>query len=383
MKRTAGVAFVFLLTACGGGGVAPSTAPPPAAKSGSTIPVQTGTLTAQGPYLYGTTSQNALNVFSESGNVFVEQIQQAGCDQVLLMSLAFSPDRSLLYVAESNDTTGSGPNQIGVLAASSNTFTGAIPIPATYYQIHGLTSSADGKTLYVDMLTSNSEYDTMGFVDTTSGSLTGTLQMPSSYVAPFAVDLANGLVYAAGTQFLNAPNTSEALIDVVDPGTRSVVKSFKLGGTTTKAEGPTFDAAGNLYVHYFNAFGSSSPLDEILVLDPTTGAQLATITRPNQNAPFGRTQPTMLITSANRLYVTNGNAIDVFDLNNNRSLAATISIPDSVYDSGMALNASQSTLYLSAGKYVYVISTQANAITGKFLVSPTYPQYTQNYLAAQ
>lgn len=342
---------------------------------------------ASGPFLYGTTFNNpALSVYSESAATFVEQIQQAGCGKAILYSLSFSPDRTTLYEAESAGGIAGSPNQIAILSTSNNQFIGAIPVPPDLYETHGLAISPTGATLYANFFSQTSGFGHIGFIDTASHTLTTTLVTSNAYGEdPLAVNSHTGLVYAAGSHFLAAPNTAQAIVDVIDPATHSVAKTFTLNGTTTETDSPAFNASGStLYVHYGQQFAATPAVDEILGLDPSTGAILEKISPPSGGNGFGGTDPGIVITASNHLYVATGfRTLSVYDLNNHDALLASIAIPENLNQSGIALNAAQTTLYLSAGTHIYAISTATNAITGSFLVAPKYPQYIQNELAAQ
>ncbi len=382
MKIVAVFGLVLFLNACGSSGPGEGSFDPLQQRGDGTIPVKLG-VPGGGPYLYGTTYLDpVVSVYSEASNEFVEQLQP-GCSQATLNSAKLSPDESKLYVAQWGNGNAGCANQITVLDTATNQFAAALSVPRRYTRFYDLTTNHSGAALYAYFLKNDSQYDILGFFNTASRSLTATLQMPSYYLDTAAVRPTNGFLYAAGYRYGSQPNTSTAYVDVVDPVIRKIVKSVSLGGTTSEAAGDGFDSSGgHLYVHYNNAYLKKYNPNEIRILNPSTGAQEGVINLPDALYGVTGTHPDMLISAKNRLYINNGNTLYVYDLGT-RSKAAAIPIPTTVSDSGMAFDASQSTIYLSSKQYVYVISTATDTITGKFLTAPNNPQYTQIWLAAQ
>jgi hypothetical protein len=318
-------------------------------------------------------------VLSETAQAFVQQIQQAGCDATSLTALAFSADRKTLYVAESDSTDQGGPNQIGILDTATNQFIGSIPISRTYNDMTGLTLSSDGSTLYVDM---SGFPGYLGFVDRASATLTGTVKMPETdhFSGPFALDPKNGLLYNVGIRTLPS-NEAQAVLDVVDPKTRGVVNSFVLTSAESFARGggAVLDNAGNLYTVWS---GNVLAAPELLIVDPATGNQIGSIAP--QDTVFGFEAGALVVDTKNdHLFIDDGRFLDVYDLSNNRALITSFRLGDGGGFGGMAFNASQSTLYISEGQYIYGVDTATNAVTSKFLVAPAYPQKEQDVLAAQ
>jgi YVTN family beta-propeller protein len=192
----------------------------------------------------------------------------------------------------------------------------------------GITVSPDGGRLYV----AGNLDDLLYVVDPVSRTTIGTV--PVGHL-PYGVAL-----NAAGTRAF-VSNWGARTVSVVDTATREVVRTVTVG--THPCSIVASPTRNEIYV----ANGDS---DSVSVLNATTGSVLRTIDlRPYPNAPVGASPDGMTVSSdGSTLYVTNGGDDDVAVVR-----LATGGTPDRVagliptawYPSGVAVDASNSTLF--------------------------------------
>jgi YVTN family beta-propeller protein len=254
-------------------------------------------------------------------------------------ALAFSPDGSTVYAAESGD-------YVGVINVATNTVIANIPVG---FWPTSLAMSPDGSTVYVTDAQSN----TISVINASTYTVTATIPAGAS---PQSVVISpdGATLYVAGSG--DVSNDEAGTITMISTATDGITGTISMGAYAGAA-------AVALSPDGTTAYVANADSNAVSVIDLTTDAVTATI-------PVGLFPDSLTVTPDGRsVYIANSSSesISVIDTATD---AVTATIPIAGGPVQVANYPDGGSVFATTGDGVSVISTENNTVTGTLTNTP-------------
>jgi YVTN family beta-propeller protein len=290
-----------------------------------------------GPLMYvsNIAENSAITAYSLNTGAALATLPTTGVAE----ALAFSPDGSTVYAAESGD-------YVGVINVATNTVTANIPVG---FWPTSLAVSLDGSTVYVTDAQSN----TISVINASTHTVTATIPAGAS---PQSVVISpdGATLYVAGSG--DVSNDEAGTITMISTATDGIIGTISMGAYAGAA-------AVALSPDGTTAYVANADSNAVSVIDLTTDAVTATI-------PVGLFPDSLTVTPDGRsVYVANSSSesISVIDTATD---AVTATIPIAGGPVQVANYPDGGSVFATTGDGVSVINTENNTVTGTLTNTP-------------